>query len=245
MRRSEAVPSLVLTRSWKQPTGRRGVPPKAKAPHVALNKVIILMAVPCAAAHPRRTLYGTDTDPRGVGKKAAGSSHTRRTEKPLKRARHIIYLSSPSNAPPARSAACGGWVGVTASSLLDRNPDFPIERACIHATTELVIYVVQAGRALCRARRIGCRHPGASLAAQLIDPSLPVECSAVASTVENLFSSYTVRGIHHHFVEKTDRLTMNAIEVPAGTGSGFLWDKDAASSQITMSSVERRQPRSW
>jgi len=28
------------------------------------------------------------------------------------------------------------------------------------------------------------------------------------------------------FVEKTDRFTMNAVEVPAGTGSGFVWDKD-------------------
>lgn len=70
--------------------------------------------------------------------------------------------------------------------------------------------------------------PGASLAAQLIDPSLPVSAlQAQERTVENLFSQATPSVVFiTTFVEKTDRLTMNAIEVPAGTGSGFLWDKD-------------------
>ena len=43
--------------------------------------------------------------------------------------------------------------------------------------------------------------PGASLAAQLIDPSLPVSAlqAQEAHRRESLLSSYTVRGIHHHF----------------------------------------------
>lgn len=44
-------------------------------------------------------------------------------------------------------------------------------------------------------------------------------------TVETLFQRATPSVVFiTTFVEKTDRVTMNAIEVPAGTGSGFVWD---------------------
>ena len=46
-------------------------------------------------------------------------------------------------------------------------------------------------------------------------------------TVENLFRDATPSVVYiTTFVEKTDRLTMNAVEVPAGTGSGFVWDAE-------------------
>lgn len=46
-------------------------------------------------------------------------------------------------------------------------------------------------------------------------------------TVANLFDSATPSVVYiTTFVERTDRLTMNAVEVPAGTGSGFVWDDE-------------------
>lgn len=43
--------------------------------------------------------------------------------------------------------------------------------------------------------------------------------------MEGLFSRSTPSVVYiSTFIEKTDRLTMNAVEVPAGTGSGFIWD---------------------
>ena len=46
-------------------------------------------------------------------------------------------------------------------------------------------------------------------------------------TVEDLFTTATPSVVYiTTFVERTDRVTMNAIEVPAGTGSGFVWDND-------------------
>ena len=49
---------------------------------------------------------------------------------------------------------------------------------------------------------------------------------AQEKTVEDLFERATPSVAYiTTFVEKTDRLTMNAVEVPAGTGSGFVWDK--------------------
>jgi len=44
-------------------------------------------------------------------------------------------------------------------------------------------------------------------------------------TVEDLFTRATPSVVYiTTFVERTDRVTMNAVEVPAGTGSGFVWD---------------------
>jgi len=46
-------------------------------------------------------------------------------------------------------------------------------------------------------------------------------------TVEDLFTTATPSVVYiTTFVERTDRVTMNAIEVPAGTGSGVVWDND-------------------
>ena len=46
-------------------------------------------------------------------------------------------------------------------------------------------------------------------------------------TVESLFTTATPSvAFITTFVERTDRLTMNAVEVAAGTGSGFVWDGD-------------------
>ena len=45
-------------------------------------------------------------------------------------------------------------------------------------------------------------------------------------TVEDLFERVTPSVVYiTTFVERTDRMTMNAVEVPAGTGSGFVWDQ--------------------
>lgn len=69
---------------------------------------------------------------------------------------------------------------------------------------------------------------GGPAAAPAIDMSTPL--SALQSqerTVEDLFEKATPSvAFITTFVEKTDRLTMNAVEVPAGTGSGFVWDKE-------------------
>lgn len=46
-------------------------------------------------------------------------------------------------------------------------------------------------------------------------------------TVETLFDAATPSVVYiTSLVQKIDRLTMNAVEVPAGTGSGFVWDTD-------------------
>ena len=43
--------------------------------------------------------------------------------------------------------------------------------------------------------------------------------------METLFTKATPSVVYiTTFVEKTDRVTMDAVEVPAGTGSGFVWD---------------------
>lgn len=44
-------------------------------------------------------------------------------------------------------------------------------------------------------------------------------------TVEDLFQQATPSVVFiNTFIERTDRVTMNAVEVPRGTGSGFIWD---------------------
>ena len=64
-------------------------------------------------------------------------------------------------------------------------------------------------------------------AAPAIDMATPLSAlQAQEKTVEDLFERATPSVAYiTTFVEKTDRLTMNAVEVPAGTGSGFVWDK--------------------
>ena len=58
-------------------------------------------------------------------------------------------------------------------------------------------------------------------------PRLPNFSQAQESTVENLFDAATPSVVYiNTFVERTDRLTRNAVEVAAGTGSGFVWDSD-------------------
>ena len=69
--------------------------------------------------------------------------------------------------------------------------------------------------------------PAASLA-RGIDLDTPISVlQQQERTVENLFRDATPSVVYiTTFVEKTDRLTMNAVEVPAGTGSGFVWDAE-------------------
>ena len=44
-------------------------------------------------------------------------------------------------------------------------------------------------------------------------------------TLEDLFERATPSVVYiTTFVERTDRVSMNAVEVPRGTGSGFVWD---------------------
>ena len=63
------------------------------------------------------------------------------------------------------------------------------------------------------ARTIGLDTPVSTLQAQ-------------EKTVENLFEAATPSVVYiTTFAERTDRLTMNAVEVPVGTGSGFVWDR--------------------
>ena len=64
-------------------------------------------------------------------------------------------------------------------------------------------------------------------AAPAIDMATPLSTlQSQEKTVEDLFERATPSVAYiTTFVEKTDRLTMNAVEVPAGTGSGFVWDK--------------------
>ena len=67
----------------------------------------------------------------------------------------------------------------------------------------------------------------AAAPARSIDLGTPLSAlQAQERTVEDLFERATPSVAYiTTFVERTDRLTMNAVEVPAGTGSGFLWDK--------------------
>ena len=70
-----------------------------------------------------------------------------------------------------------------------------------------------------------CSGPHATPA---IDLSTPISAlQQQERTVEDLFAKATPSVVQvTSFVERTDRITMNAIEVPAGTGSGFVWDSD-------------------
>lgn len=46
-------------------------------------------------------------------------------------------------------------------------------------------------------------------------------------TIETLFDEAIPSVVYiTTFAERTDRLTLNAVDVPAGTGSGFVWDSD-------------------
>ena len=76
-----------------------------------------------------------------------------------------------------------------------------------------------------------------SLAASLLLAPLPAPAIDLSTTitalqqqektVENLFDAVTPSVVQiTSFVERTDRFSMNAVEVPAGTGSGFVWDND-------------------
>jgi len=65
-------------------------------------------------------------------------------------------------------------------------------------------------------------------AAQRLDTSMTVGAlQAQERTIENLFTTATPSVAYiTTFVERTDRITMNAMEVAAGTGSGIVWDTD-------------------
>lgn len=69
---------------------------------------------------------------------------------------------------------------------------------------------------------------GAPLAAPAVDLSTPISAlQAQEKTVETLFDKATPSVVYvQTFVEKTDRRTLNAVEVPQGTGSGFVWRGD-------------------
>mmetsp|Transcript_49315 Transcript_49315/g.158748 ORF Transcript_49315/g.158748 Transcript_49315/m.158748 type:complete len:420 (+) Transcript_49315:79-1338(+) len=66
--------------------------------------------------------------------------------------------------------------------------------------------------------------PGSACAA--VDRSTPISAlQQQERTVEDLFTRATESVVYiNTFVARTDRLTMNAVDVPAGTGSGFVWD---------------------
>ena len=68
---------------------------------------------------------------------------------------------------------------------------------------------------------------GVPTATPAIDMSTTVGAlQAQERTVENLFDAATPAVVQiTALVERTDRFTLNPIEVPAGTGSGFVWDK--------------------
>ena len=67
---------------------------------------------------------------------------------------------------------------------------------------------------------------GTPLPAPAVDFSTPLSAlQAQEKTVENLFDQATPSVVYvQTFVEKLDRISRNAVEVPAGTGSGFVWD---------------------
>ena len=67
-----------------------------------------------------------------------------------------------------------------------------------------------------------------AVAAQRLDTSMTVGAlQAQERTIENLFTTATPSVAYiTTFVERTDRITMNAMEVAAGTGSGIVWDTD-------------------
>ena len=67
--------------------------------------------------------------------------------------------------------------------------------------------------------------------AKTLDLSTPLSAlQQQEQTVEDLFSRATPSVVYiTTFVERTDRVTMNAVEVPAGTGSGFVWDDEGHS----------------
>uniref|UniRef100_A0A6T7WV07 PDZ domain-containing protein n=1 Tax=Prymnesium polylepis TaxID=72548 RepID=A0A6T7WV07_9EUKA len=72
---------------------------------------------------------------------------------------------------------------------------------------------------------IAVGNPAAN-AARVIDLDTPLSAlQQQEQTVETLFEDATPSVVFiSTFVEKTDRFTMDAVEVPAGTGSGFVWD---------------------
>ena len=64
-------------------------------------------------------------------------------------------------------------------------------------------------------------------AAQLLDPATTTVSALQAQerTVEDLFTKATPSVVYiSTFVQKTDRITMKAVDVEAGNGSGFVWD---------------------
>ena len=75
--------------------------------------------------------------------------------------------------------------------------------------------------------------------ARVADLSTPLSAlQQQERTIEDLFERATPSVVYiSTFVEKTDRVTMNAVEVPAGTGSGFIWDDDGACKLLQLRSA--------
>ena len=87
----------------------------------------------------------------------------------------------------------------------------------------------QAALSAALAAAVAFGPPTAALsAAHAVQPSMTVGAlQQQEQTVESLFTTATPSvAFITTFVERTDRLTMNAVEVAAGTGSGFVWDGD-------------------
>ncbi|KAL1510860.1 hypothetical protein AB1Y20_005693 [Prymnesium parvum] len=67
--------------------------------------------------------------------------------------------------------------------------------------------------------------PGAALTVDLGTPLSVLQQQE--RTVEDLFRDATPSIVYiNTFVAATDRITMNAVEVPSGAGSGVIWDED-------------------